>query len=642
LRGLIHSQAEEQAALLGETTRNVLVTAHESAGPCPGCQGPMRVRKTRVRQGRTLAHGTFRIHGTERVCQAGCCHPSQIPRRSGDLEAVLLPRSSVGYDVMVFIGLQRYLIHQQREEIREALSRDYGVFLSSGEISRLGRLFLTYLENLHRRRRERIRAAFDRDGGWPLHIDATGEDGRGTLLVLYAGWRKWVLGAFKIPTEHAEAIRPCIENVVAWAGPPVAIVRDLGRAMIPACESFRNDKGGQFPILSCHYHFLSDVGKDLLEAGHGELRALFQRFDIRPDLRKLVRDLGRKVGEEIPHVRREVLSWQGETGNGHRLPDGLQGQGVVRALAQWTLDYAIESSGEDFPFVLPYLDFYHRCIVARRAIDAFLRKPPADPDVLRALNRLARILDTVRSEVPFKAVTGSLRQRQRLFRELRGALRLREKSTGHGSPPATEPTDVKLKDIQQDVEDLRSSLERRRPQRGPAQEAREAIDVVLDHLTRYGESLWGHIVALPEKVGGGIRLVERTNDILENFFRGMKHGERRRSGRKILTQDFETLPPAAALVPNLNQPDYVEVLCGSLGQLPQTLAALDAEDLERRFDSDPRLQVDASSHTAAHTDTASLSIEDRRVIRTNSMTQKIFSAARSKAPKTGQLAASAG
>jgi hypothetical protein len=30
------------------------------------------------------------------------------------------------------------------------------------------------------------------DGGWPLHVDAAGEDGHGTLLVAFSGWRRWV------------------------------------------------------------------------------------------------------------------------------------------------------------------------------------------------------------------------------------------------------------------------------------------------------------------------------------------------------------------------------------------------------------------------------------------------------------------
>ena len=56
----------------------------------------------------------------------------------------------------------------------------------------------------------------------------------------------------------------------------------------------------------------------------------------------------------------------------------------------------------------------------------------------------------------------------------------------------------------------------------------------------------------------------RTNNELESLFHAMKHGERRRSGRKILTQDFEALPPAAALAQNLRHADYVHLVCGSL------------------------------------------------------------------------------
>jgi hypothetical protein len=58
-------------------------------------------------------------------------------------------------------------------------------------------------EALHESRAPQLRKALDDDGGWPLHVDATGEDGRGTLLVALAGWRRWVLGAWKIPPDRA-------------------------------------------------------------------------------------------------------------------------------------------------------------------------------------------------------------------------------------------------------------------------------------------------------------------------------------------------------------------------------------------------------------------------------------------------------
>jgi hypothetical protein len=149
---------------------------------------------------------------------------------------------------------------------------------------------------------------------------------------------------------------------------------------------------------------------------------------------------------------------------------------------------------------------------------------------------------------------------------------------------------------------------------------RQAIDLVLAHLDRHGHSLWGHVISIPPESGGGIRLVDRTNNILETFFHTMKHGERRRSGRKILTQDFEQLPPAAALAVNLTHPDYVAIVCGSLDRLPQAFAKLDAGNRSRSLAA-------AADPTAPYPETASLSTVDRRLVRSARMDQRIIAAA---------------
>jgi hypothetical protein len=102
----------------------------------------MHVQKTLCREGRTLAHGRFQAHETIYVCSAGCRHPSgvRVIRGSGTLAEHLPPGSNLGYDVMVFVGLQRFLRHRQRDEIRNALLEDYGLFVSTGEI----RLFICF------------------------------------------------------------------------------------------------------------------------------------------------------------------------------------------------------------------------------------------------------------------------------------------------------------------------------------------------------------------------------------------------------------------------------------------------------------------------------------------------------------------
>jgi hypothetical protein len=126
----------------------------------------------------------------------------------------LLPASVVGYDVMVRVGLERFLRHRQREEICALIEDEAGIRISTGEVSALARRFVHYLARLHQARAERLKAALASDGGWPMHVDATGEDGRGTLLLVMAGWRQWVLGAWKISTERAELILPCLHETV--------------------------------------------------------------------------------------------------------------------------------------------------------------------------------------------------------------------------------------------------------------------------------------------------------------------------------------------------------------------------------------------------------------------------------------------
>lgn len=531
-----------------------------------------------------------------------------------------MPRRVVGYDLMVHIGLQRFLHHRQREEIRSGLENDYGILLSSGEISLLALLFLDYLNRLHQSRAPVLRATLEADGGWPLHLDATGEDGRGTLLVVFAGWRQWVLGAWKIPTERSEAILPKLQAIVELFGPPCAIMRDLGRAMTDAAQSLVAQHQLSIPVLACHLHFLRDIGKDLLEADHNRLRALFRHVKLCSKLRTLARDLGRGVGFEIQQARQDLRQWQADTDS--PLPEGAAGLATVRTLTQWILDYPADCADEGFPFDLPWLAFYDRCLLVCHAVQTFLDPAPADPRVNKSLLRLQRILQPIECNDPqFGTVAETLTVRSALFLELRQALRLLTKPSGNKKPLGNDPlTEADFQDIRGKVDRLSHSLRIRRGRRSCSPDKRHAIDLILAHLESHGQYLWGHAIPIPESCGGGIRLVARTNNLLESFFHGLKHGERRRSGRKILTRDFEQLSPEAALAQNLSRTDYVSIVCGSLKELPQAFAQLDRQKQS--------LPLGPKPAEAANPESASLSKADRRYVRTKEMTDRILAAAR--------------
>ncbi len=626
-------------------TGGVRVSVSEEPGACPICAGAMIVQKTVSRSVQTLEHGPFRLREVIHECAASCRHPDGglVMRRASESAGRLMPGRSVGYDVMVFIGLRRFLDYRQRDEIRAELKTGYGVALSTGEISGLARLFLDYVRRRHEACAPQLRLALAQDGGWPMHTDATCEDGRGTMLVILAGWRRWVLGSWKIPTENAEAILACARLTVQRFGEPCAIMRDLGKAMISACEDLVAGLSATIKALGCHSHFLADVGRDLLKPGHDSLRDIFRRLKMRGALRTFARDMGRELGGELKTAREGFRDWQQQDDEtkARDLPAGDAGVAVVRGLAQWIFDYAAAGKSRNFPFDRPYLNLYDHCVRARRVVDCWLRTPPQDRHVLRILRRLGRILDPVRQEPGLLRISRDLRVRANLFDELRKTLRLSPGSYGRSQPWSKRPMTLsqareELRNVRAALTRFAASLRKRRPQRGPAQNFREAIDVILAHLKNHGKSLWGHEVHLPAKAGGGVRLVDRTNNLSEHFFHRMKHGERRRSGRKNLARDFELLPPESALVGNFNHRDYVEIVCGSLERLPLVFAEMDAaERCKRSYRLQAvRLMVPVAQSV---TETGSMPAIDRRLIRSEDMRRRIDAVIHSRPPRVAIL-----
>jgi hypothetical protein len=331
----------------------------------------------------------------------------------------------------------------------------------------------------------------------------------------------------------------------------------------------------------------------------------------------------------MDQAREAVRDWLKQSAAEHRLPEGSAGIATLRACAQWALDYAADGTDQGFPFDLPYLDFYVRCMNVSWAVEAFLRNPPAGAKAKGALNRLHRILGPLNCDVPPLAqIAMALNERFKLFTELRTALRLVVKPSrdrqNEAAPTDAQPAVQELRDTRKAVEDLAVSLRQRRPERGPAKDLRQAIDIILTHLDRHGKFLWGHAIPISEQLGGGIRLVDRTNNIEEGLFHTLKHGERRRSGRKNLAQDLERLPSRALLAPNLTRPDYVQIVCGNLDRLAQLFAGLDA----------PNRHCSLAAATLRRTpacDVASalLGSSDRRLVRTKEMEQRILAAAMS-------------
>jgi hypothetical protein len=140
----------------------------------------------------------------------------------------------------------------------------------------------------------------------------------------------------------------------------------------------------------------------------------------------------------------------------------------------------------------------------------------------------------------------------------------------NGEPSYSSPAEVR--EAEEAVTRLRREL-RRKLKRRLAPHVRTSIKIVLGHLDKYWDGLFGHCLPIADSDERYL-VVQRTNNLPERFFRLPKRFERRVTGKKRVHREVDALSSQALLVFNLKTPRYVELVCGSLEQLPEAFAEL--------------------------------------------------------------------
>jgi hypothetical protein len=517
------------------------------------------VARSKKRKVVTYAEGIFEAWEFQKECIADSSHPVM---KSEALSRLVRPRQRYSYDLIVHVGLARYLRGMQRDEIREELFRKRQIELSAGTVSHLCDRFLLYLEVLHLVRSPYLKAAIE-EHGYPLHIDATSEHGKGGLFVCIDGFRDWVLVAGKIESESEANLKPIVERTVELFGDPLAVVRDLGEPGQKAVAFLR--KRG-VPDLVCHYHFLGALGKKLFDNPYTLLRNILRQSRIRTDLRQLLKDLKKY---------REAGQKEGRSGTGKVREDLL-------ALVHWIL----EGDGKKeapYPFCLTHLDFYQRCCDAVCRAERWVPTPRSQPE-RRALRHLEGLVNRLKKDKRFDDAASRLEKGWLAFSEARDVLRLDDSELPRGDIrsgrqdhlPVLE--EKRRQEIEKATNRYINEL-RGRVGNGSLVKPKSVDAITLSYFLRYGDNLFGHPVIRDED-GSVIAVTERTNNKAEHYFGGEKQHLRRRLGRANLGRDLEDQPAQAALVSNLRHPDYVRILCGSLDNLHEAFANLDEQTLD--------------------------------------------------------------
>jgi hypothetical protein len=507
------------------------------AEQCPVCASPMQVQKSKRRTVFTLQCGGLKIKEIRKQCTRNPTHPVM---GSEALSRLVGPHQRYGYDLIVHVGLARYLGGKQREEIRAELYQEHGIGLCDGSISNLCDRFLVSLEALHLARVPELRRALQE--GYPLHLDATCEHGKGGLFVCMDGWRGWVLMAARIPSEHEDYLRPLVEKTAALFGDPIATVRDMGEGVGKAVAALR---ARGVADLICHYHFLGAVGKKLFEKSYRVLGHLLRQHKVHGDLRLLLREL---------RQYRNSSTFSGRFGAGPIHED-------LAALVLWCL----EGEGKKtllFPFCLSHLEFLQRCQQALRKAECWMPSPRT-PATRRAIAHLTALVNRTERDPRFATVVARLEKGWQAFCELRDVLQLTNAELPNGDArhhqielPALEATRLEM--IEEAAKAYESEL-RERTANTAGHDSTHALParIILKYFERYGKHLFGH-PTLRDEDGRILAVVERTDNVPEHFFGAQKRKLRRRLGRAHLGRDLEDQPAQAALAANLQHPQYVQ------------------------------------------------------------------------------------
>jgi len=122
--------------------------------------------------------------------------------------------------------------------------------------------------------------------------------------------------------------------------------------------------------------------------------------------------------------------------------------------------------------------------------------------------------------------------------------------------------------VHESLTELRETYRQRCHEEGDSDQSKP-YQIVVDHLDKY----WSHLLPQAEVDGeASTPSPERTTNGLESHWGQCKRGRRKTHGRSKLTRDLQAMPQEYMLIPNLENPRYVELVLGSLDQLPQKLA----------------------------------------------------------------------
>jgi len=526
------------------------------------CHSRLRVQKTAdPKTVVTMDIGAFIAKQKVLICPHG--HGTF---KSEQLQSLAPENGNFGFDIIVEVGFALFVHSRSNQEIMTALATK-NVFISEREVSYLGRKFIIYLALAHRQSQPVLKEYFADRGGYILHVDGTCEGDSPNLFCGLDGLSELVLDTAKISSEEKDQLIPFFRGIKYRFGEPRALVHDMGKGILNAVAEVFPDT----PDFICHFHFLRDIGKDLLLSDYTVFYKRLRKLKVRANLKQRGRYLGQKINFESHDI--DGIAGSIQQGNLHLTDLGSISVIIVYTLIHWIFEYPGQSSGYGFPFDRPHLDFYRRLQEVYQILGK-IKDAEMNNKAKRPVIQTYKVLAEFAEDQRLNDLARDLEEKSAVFDKLRGAMRIALSDGKDGINDNGGCSDMKT--IKERVTVFRKWL--------PLNKHREKTYTgMIAQIDKYWEKLFADPIPIQTPQGIVTVQPQRTNNILERFFRDEKRRGRKKTGTASLNRMLKSILANTPLVRNLKNEEYLEIILNGCSSLEERFSQIDANLVQQEM-----------------------------------------------------------
>jgi len=502
--------------------------------------------------------------------------------------SILVPKSAnYGYDIISSVGLGSFIEGRKLSDIQKELQSQIAHFkIPYSSLYDQQRKFLFYFGLLHQCSMPLIKEylACSGDIGWL--VDGTLEPGTDVFFGVQECKKNIMLDCRKIATENEKDITEFLLDVGKSFGHPQQIIHDLSRAIGNACHTAFKD----VVQLVCHSHFTKNVGKALYDAPYEMLYKQIKKLKLKVHLNDQRKNQSRWLRNRVDDRDNLILE---QVLKGIEIPavdNKIHARELFLSLNQWILDYADDGKRQGYPFD-PYLLYFHRRIdTVHNAVNRILKSCDATSDIPQCLIYLSNKLGDYLSDDQITDASNLFEKAFSIFNDIRDCLRMSD-AKNNPSPiyESYQLSSSEHKEIATNILDLKSELkeqqkmivieiekekesEHKKEKENKKRKEKKLYEIALEHIDKYEPYLINEL----SMVNSNGKIIRTTNQ-LEQDWGSAKRVKRHVTGRKKLTREFNSLPKEFMLAQNLKNPDYVDLVLGSIEKLPERLAEIGSQ-----------------------------------------------------------------